>query len=137
MSWCSQPSAAHLSGVVWVQGIAFGSPVVPDENRMLVAASGAQATGVNAVSSLRNASQPRSPSRLTGAGRPPQPSTTAAGASASITLAYRGSALPPRRISSWVKIALAPVMRSRTRISSTAKLSAMPTAVQPANTMPR
>ena len=137
MSWCSQPSAAHLTGVEWVQGIALGSPVVPDENRMLVGASGSQATGENASSALRNSSQLRSSARLIAAGRPPPASTIAAAASASITLAYRGSALPPRSISSCVKIALAPVMRSRTRISSAAKLSAMPTAVQPANTTPR
>ena len=30
MSWCAQPSAAALIGVMWVHGIAFGSPVVPE-----------------------------------------------------------------------------------------------------------
>ena len=34
-SWWQKPSTAHLIGVVWVQGIAFGSPVVPEENKML------------------------------------------------------------------------------------------------------
>jgi hypothetical protein len=47
---------ADLSGVVWSQGIAFGSPVVPDENRIVLYAAGSRATVVSSVSSERNSS---------------------------------------------------------------------------------
>ncbi len=40
MSWWKWPSIPHLMGVSWVQGMALGSPVVPEEKRTLVRAVG-------------------------------------------------------------------------------------------------
>ena len=34
-SWWKYPSIAHFMGVVWLHTMALGSPVVPEENRML------------------------------------------------------------------------------------------------------
>src|SRR5208337_143046 len=46
-SWCQWPSPAALMGVTCSQGIAFGSPVVPEENSTLMHVSGSQAAGSN------------------------------------------------------------------------------------------
>src|SRR3954447_11299138 len=63
MSWYRKPSEAALIGVVWSQGIALGSPVVPEEKRMIVRAEGSRGTGVKSSRGERKSSQERSPGR--------------------------------------------------------------------------
>ncbi len=137
MSWWKWPSIAALTGVSWVHGIAFGSPVVPDEKSTLVTRSGSPGTGSNSSApppSTRSAHH-RSPRRS----RIPAPvsTATARSAPASTTLSYMGRWRPARVMRSWVTTKPAPAMRSRAAISSGAKLSAIDTTAPPRATTAR
>ena len=57
---------ALLMGVRCVQGMAFGSPVVPEENRMLVVRLGSPVTDSKVLSLEKRSSQEMSPSRSRG-----------------------------------------------------------------------
>src|SRR6266705_3058903 len=59
-SWWRYASAALLIGVVCVHGIAFGSFVVPDENRMFVWSEGRPGTASYVSRSLRKSAHPMS-----------------------------------------------------------------------------
>src|ERR1039458_3745352 len=90
------PSDAHLMGVVWSHGMALGSPVVPEEKRILVASSCAHAAASNRSVELKNLFHPTSPAR-----RCNQPyrfceSTMAVGALARQTFSYIGRDFPAR-----------------------------------------
>src|SRR5689334_9431931 len=125
-------------GVACVHGIALGSPVVPEEKRMLVKASGLAGRAVNDDILTRNLFHSRSvPRSFTASDDPLLGHTMHARAPASTTLAYMGSVLPPRTSTSCVTATSARAIRSRVRISSGAKESAMETTTAPALTMPR
>jgi hypothetical protein len=135
MSWWNQPSMAHLIGVRWVHGIAFGSPVVPEENRMFMCASGEPATVGNGPSPPRKSSHRTSPGRSVVALS--VPATTQSIPDAATILSYMGRSLPARRNRSRVTINTGPVISRRRAISSGANESAMDTTTAPVATMPR
>ena len=64
-SRCRAASTADLIGCSWVQGMALGSPVVPEEKRMLVTVSGSPMTGsaVAVPAAARKLGQAWSPGR--------------------------------------------------------------------------
>src|SRR5688572_5485722 len=68
MSWWKYESARHLIGVVWVHTIAFGSLVVPEENRMFASSSGVRALAGYGLGGGRNSFQVLSPGRSEVAG---------------------------------------------------------------------
>lgn len=102
-AWAKGPVEAHLRGVTCVQGIAFGVPVVPEENSTFDTVSGVTTVALKvrtAAGSCRagamNASQVVSEAAR-GTGPEPSPGMTTAGARWPLmdaTLAYSGTFLP-------------------------------------------
>ena len=128
---------ALLMGVRCVQGMAFGSPVVPEENRMLVVRLGSPVTDSKVLSLEKRSSQEMSPPRSRGDARLSVGTTITVEAPASTTVSYRGMFLPPRTMWSMVTTQSAPAMAMRLRTSPAGKLSAMDTTRDPARMMAR
>src|SRR5579859_6859807 len=94
---------AHLMGVIWVHGMAFGSLVVPDEKRMFIGSLGWRTSASIVSSEQRNSSHAQSAGREAMTLLPRVDKIIAGGAAASINFAYRGNIFWPRIIVSWVK----------------------------------
>mmetsp|Transcript_2474 Transcript_2474/g.4156 ORF Transcript_2474/g.4156 Transcript_2474/m.4156 type:complete len:243 (+) Transcript_2474:935-1663(+) len=145
MSWCRKPSTAHLIGVACVQGMALGSPVVPDEKRMLQMWSDGQLTVSKVVEApfmkvsqlISNCGRMWDSTELCRVLSRPGRITTCAKSPKCRTLSKRGKYLAARYTTSWVKRALAWESLIRVSISWAEKLSAMDTTAQPALTIPR
>src|ERR1017187_8370423 len=131
------PSDPHLMGVVWSHGMALGSPVVPEEKRILVVSSGAHAAASNRSVELKNLYHPTSPARRSVHPFRFSESTMAVGALARQTFSYIGRDFPARVIASCVNTALALPIRKRLSISSLGKLSGIEMTAAPALIIPR
>ena len=134
-SWWKCPSIEALIGSIWDQGIALGSPVVPDEKSTFVNAVASLTTGSTESPAPSMPSQDTSPSR---SGRPAPVSTTIAFPTpAFATFVYIGCSASPHLVTSCVMASEASEMRILVAISSGEKLSAMETTTAPAHTQAR
>ena len=122
--------------MVWLQGIAFGVPVVPEEKSILVESEGLQLMKHDDSLSLRNSSQVKS-SFLIDIKLSFSETIIALGELAFITFSYRGRVFFPLEMNDCVKMAFASEILRRVEISSGAKLSAIETTTHPALIMPR
>ena len=125
----------HLMGVTCVQGMAFGSPVVPDENRILIRSVGL-AGWLMRQFYVGHQLHPR-PGHPVRKDDPSPPTTIARGALASRHTFVQRDDLSPRVYAATQQTPDASAIWSRRSISAAAKLSAIETTGQPAYTAAR
>src|SRR5579863_4581344 len=106
--------------------MAFGPPVVPDENRTLIESEGLQISASPPAVGSKKSRHAQSPGRKGRLRSSRAGNTKAGGAAAATRRTYSGNGLPPQSVTSCVKTATAEDNLRRRAISLGRKLPAIP-----------